>query len=202
MIDAFQAAFGPTICPDAPQEPPPLWDGAAVAGYAEIMSAFAGATCQGGLYRLHTAESSALAEALVTRAFPRYRGRLVCVGVDWLGRQYALDRRHTHPEHPAEPLLLSFDPEADIPDPEPTSFGLFHTGAGLESCSPERWSAWAAANPDAVPLILTHCVGLRVPLFLGGADAPANMAVLDIAVYWRGIVAQIRQMAELPPLPD
>lgn len=196
MIDQFRSAFGPIALPDTPQEPPPLWDEAHVAGYQELMTAFAGATCQGGLYRLHTAASAAEAERLVTEAFPRYRDRLVCVGVDWLGRQYALNRRRPHPADPNEPLLLSFDPEADSPDPEPSTFAGFHAGDGVASCSRDRWSDWSAQNPESTPLAHADCVGLRVPLFLGGVDAHANMAVVNTAAYWRGIVSQLRYFLE------
>jgi hypothetical protein len=49
------------------------------------------------------------------------------------------------------------------------------------------------AHPD--------CVGLRVPHFLGGADAPANMVVVNTAAYWRGIVSHLRYLMEMPALP-
>ena len=202
MIDEFRAAFGPIDLPGTPQAPPPLWEEARVVGYRDIMTAFAGATCQNGLYRLHTAASAAEAERCVTQAFPRYRDRLVCVGVDWLGRQYALNRRRPHPADPNEPLLLSFDPEADGADPEPTTFAGFHAGAGVESCSRERWRAWSAANPTQCPLAHADCVGLRIPLFLGGSDTPTNMAIVNTAAYWRAIVSQLRYLAEMPPLTD
>lgn len=199
MIDQFLGAFGPIELPDAPQQPPPLWEDAHVAGYRDIMTAFAGATCQNGLYRLHTAESAAEAEGDVTQAFPRYRNRLVCVGVDWLGRQYALNRRRPHPADPNEPLLLSFDPEADGADPEPSTFAGFHAGEGVDSCSRDRWRGWSSANPELSLLAHSDCIGLRIPLFLGGADAPANMAVVNTAAYWRAIVSQLHYLAEISP---
>lgn len=200
VIDQFLSAFGPIDTPDVPQDPPPLWEDAQVAGYRDIMTAFAGATCQNGLYRLHTAASAAEAERVVTEAFPRYRDRLLCVGVDWLGRQYALNRRRPHPADPSEPLLLSFDPEADGADPEPSTFAGFHAGEGIDSCSRERWREWSAANLNDYPLAHADCVGLRIPLFLGGADIPANMAVVNTAAYWRAIVSQLRYLAEMAPL--
>lgn len=205
MIDQFLAAFGPISPPPSPQEPPPLpplWEGGNVAGYAELMGAYAGATCRNGLYRLHTAASAAEAAASVALAFPRYRNRLAMVGVDWLGRHYALHIRLANPADANEPLLISIDPEGEQADPEPGTFADFHTGDGVQSCSPARWEAWAVAHPDLIPLASGSCVGLRVPIFLGGTDTPANMAVLDTATYWRAVIAQLRQLAELPPLRE
>ena len=201
MLDQFRSTFGPITLPNTPQEPPPLWEDARVAGYREIMTAYAGATCQNGLYRLHTAATATEAERFVTQAFPKYRDRLVCIGVDWLGRQYALNRRRPHPADPSEPLLLSFDPEADGADPEPCTFAGFHAGEGVASCSRERWQEWTIHNPDHSPLAHTDCIGLRIPLFLGGADAPANMAVVNTAAYWRGIISQLSFLAEMSMPP-
>lgn len=202
MIDQFGSAFGPIFMPDTSRQPPALWAGAQVVGYYEIMTAFAGATCQNGLYRLHTAASAAEAERFITEAFPRYRDRLVCVGVDWLGRQYALNRRRPHPADPGEPLLLSFDPEADGADPEPSTFAGFHAGEGVDSCSRDRWRAWSATNPNDSLLAHADCVGLRIPLFLGGADTPGNMGVVNTAAYWRAIVSQLRYLAEMSPIDN
>jgi hypothetical protein len=59
------------------------------------------------------------------------------------------------------------------------------------------WKQWREINPTE--LAFTECVGYKVPLFLGGADALANLEVLDLSVYVE-ICGQLRNKTRtLPP---
>ncbi len=51
-------------------------------GYEEFMRDYAGATFNGGLYRVHTLENRARWTHLIEEAHPRYKGRISAFGCD------------------------------------------------------------------------------------------------------------------------
>jgi hypothetical protein len=70
----------------------------------------------------------------------------------------------------------------------PSGFVSFHDEEFVdyrnEALASEFFASWATANPGAVPLQASECVGYRVPLFLGGRDTVDNLEVTDFDVYW------------------
>jgi len=84
----------------------------------DVMVALGGCTFAGGLYRLHTPTSSAIASSMSAAAFPEYEFPLRCFGFDWLGRQFALDPRRGDDLDPEVLLLEPGTGEAlEIPVP-------------------------------------------------------------------------------------
>jgi hypothetical protein len=60
------------------------------------------------------------------------------------------------------------------------------------------FDTWALDHGSALPLAGDHCVGYRVPLFLGGRDTVDNLEVIDLDVYWTTCGQLRRGTLELP----
>jgi hypothetical protein len=114
--------------------------------------------------------------------------------VDWLGRHLALDTGRPGDDGELELLLL--DPGAGEALEIPCGFADFHEQELVEhadaALASDFFRAWAAANARELPLAVDHCVGYRVPLFLGGADVIDNVELTDTSTYWE-LMAQLRQ---------
>jgi hypothetical protein len=73
--------------------------------------------------------------------------------------------------------------------------GLPRAGTGRarrRGLASDFFRAWAATNARELPLAPTHCVGYRVPLFLGGADDVDNLELTDTCTHWQ-LMAQLRR---------
>lgn len=95
----------------------------AAEGYAEFAAEFAGASFEGGLYRVHDEQSGPKSKVLVSTAFPDFADRAWPFGYDWLGRQFALD---TGRMVDGEPLALLMEPGTGEVLEVPVSFASFH----------------------------------------------------------------------------
>ncbi|MDP9440902.1 MAG: DUF1851 domain-containing protein [Actinomycetota bacterium] len=159
--------------------------GLEVDGFADLMGRAAGCRFEQGLYRLHDARGAARADELVAKAFPEFARRSRCFGVDWLGRQFALDVGRVED---SEPLVLMLEPGTGEALEIPASFVSFHdeelVDFANEALAREFFEQWAEVNSMLLPLAAGHCVGYRVPLFLGGTDDVSNLELIDLDVYW------------------
>ena len=159
----------------------------------DVMATLGGCTFAGGLYRLHTPRSSAVASSMAAAAFPEYEFPLRCFGFDWLGRQFALDPRRGRA---MDPEVLMLEPGTGEGLEIPVSISTFHdeelvnyTDAALASNFFAEWQ-----TEDRRDLPFDKCVGYKVPLFLGGEDAISNLEITDIDVYW-SLMGQLRLAA-------
>ncbi|HEX6595710.1 MAG TPA: T6SS immunity protein Tdi1 domain-containing protein [Acidimicrobiales bacterium] len=191
--------FASQYQPDAPcgASPPPLPRSLAAGGFDEFMARFAGCVFEGGLYRIHTRDSSAVANRWVADAYPEFAARAHCFASSWMGNQFALDRERTGKG--GENLVLLLEPGTAMGLEVPTSFAEFHDDELVDesdaALAAPFFREWAAANPGTVPLAPSDCVGYKVPLFLGGADTVDNLEVIDLDVYWT-LTAQLRRQVE------
>ncbi len=64
--------------------------GGAAGGIWGLFAAIGGGMFGGGIYRIHTPESSKKGTALAGECFPNATPDFTCFGFDWLGRQFAL----------------------------------------------------------------------------------------------------------------
>jgi hypothetical protein len=105
---------------------------------------------------------------------------------DWLGRLFAADSSRTNPD--GEPQVLMLEPGTGEALEVPVSVSALHTSELLEAAdalvAEPFYRAWRQATDDRQPLLLTECVGYRVPLFLGGSDDESNLERTDMDVYW------------------
>lgn len=155
-----------------------------VAGYVEFSERYAGCSFEGGLYRVHDASTGPLGLRVLHDAFPGSRERATPFAYDWLGRQFAVDTARLEG---AEPLILLLEPGTGQALEIPLTFARFHEqldGLREPALANGFFLEWAEANPAAVPLAPTQCVGYGVPLFLGGEDVVSNLEIIDFDVYW------------------
>jgi Domain of unknown function (DUF1851) len=164
----------------------------------DVLEMLAGATFEGGLYRLHNRASATALRPTVELAFPAHRGQIWLFGFDWLGRQFALDASRTKGK---EPLVLLLEPGTGEALEIPATLAEFHESTLIHeteaALAESFFRTWRSNAPNG-SLDHSQCAGYRVPLFLGGRDEVDNLEVTGLAVYW-GLLAQlIRRVSGLP----
>ena len=171
-----------------------------VDGFTELMSVAGGWTFGKGLYRLHSVGSGTIGQQALDSAFPEFAGRVSVFAFDWLGRQFAIDFAR---ELNGQPLLMMFEPGTSEALEIPLPFSEFHneelTAFHDEVLASGFFESWAIANAGSTPLGFSDCVGLTIPLQLGGSDTEENLEVVDFEVYW-DLLAQIRASTHNSPV--
>ena len=189
MFDSFGQHFGP----DAGMTSTP-WREKQLAradGYEEFTDRYAGRSFEGGLYRVHSETSGPRSLEIVSESFPQFSRRACPFAYDWLGRQFALDGAR---DQSGEALILMLEPGTGQALEIPLTFRAFHEKLDElrePALANHFFTQWSEANPTALPLRLSDCVGYRVPLFLGGKDFVDNLEVIDLEVYWT-LTGQLR----------
>lgn len=168
------------------------------ADFERLVTECGGTTVHGGLYRIARAGDVDLLTAAMEGVFPKYRGRIVVFGYDWLGRCFATDNRRSDGD---EPEILMMEPGAGEVMQVPGSVRAFHE-VGIDEYADDAFALpffeeWRAQ--DSNELELAECVGYRVPLFLGGSDDVDNLERGDLEVYL-DICGQV--LNETDELPD
>lgn len=190
-FDRFYATYSVTAEPAG--SPSALPAGLTVLGWQDLMSRWAGATFADGVYRLHDADTATRFTRMVGDAFPEHASAIHVFAGDWLGRQFALDRRRV--DATGEPQILLLEPGTGEALEIPVTFATFHDEELVDEAdaavAASFFAAWKRAHPELVPLEASRCVGYRVPLFLGGSDDLDNLGVCDVEVYW-GLTSQLR----------
>ncbi|MBB6626240.1 DUF1851 domain-containing protein [Nocardioides sp. KIGAM211] len=125
-------------------------------------------------------------EGLALNAFPAFSERVQCFAVDWLGRQFAVDR--SRPDRDGQPQILMLDVGVGEVLEMPGSLRDFHESELIDyhdaALASSYYSQWRRDSGDTAPLTSTECVGYRIPLFLGGVDDTSNLERSDADVYW------------------
>lgn len=167
-----------------------LWDAGplpSIAGYADLARQAAGLPLCGGLLRLAGAREGRLASKFIREGFPEFAPVAVPFAIDWIGRVVALD-----PSRP--PGLLLIEPGSAEAFEIDESFADFFNVDVVDDpdvfLAADLFRDWQAAD-GGVPGA-GECVGFKVPLFLGGHGAAANLELADLEVYW-SFTAQMRQ---------
>ncbi|RFC50095.1 MAG: protein of unknown function (DUF1851) [Verrucomicrobia bacterium] len=164
-----------------------------VPGLGAVFSELGGRTYNHGLYRvLHSKQVAAAIQAMES-VFPEYRDRIVPFGFDWLGRHFASDLKRVEN---GQPLVLMLEVGAGEAMEIPASVTDFHNTELVDyaddALAAPFWRQWRSLHP--ADLAFADCVGYKVPLFLGGADAVDNLEVIDLEVYVE-ICGQLRRKA-------
>lgn len=163
-------------------------------GYADLAERVAGLPLCGGLLRLVGLGEGRLASEFIREGFPEFAARAVPFAVDWIGRVVALDQARL-------PGLLLIEPGSAAAFEIDESFADFFNVDLVDDpdtfLAADLFRDWQAAGgglPGA-----GECAGFKVPLFLGGAGAAANLELSDLDVYW-SFAAQLRAGTRgLPP---
>jgi len=150
------------------------------AGFQELMSCFQETQFGKGEYRLHNIKEIQKWNEIVSIAFPEIRGKIECFGSDWLGRQFA-----TYYETKECEKVLIFEPGTGYILEIPGDFENFHNNVLMNNYNAcvaiDFFERWLKENKK---ILLTQCVGYKVPLFLGGDDNIENLELIDMEVYW------------------
>jgi hypothetical protein len=140
----------------------------------------AGATLESGLLRFHNENSYTL---VINDVRARYGDGFRPFCFDWMGRQLALT---TAGDTAVLDIGWNDVLVADVSLAE--FFGAVLEEEGEDLVRADLWDEWRLE--DAVALEFDECVGYKVPIFLGGADATANLERTNLGVYW-GITSQL-----------
>ncbi|MFG2818884.1 hypothetical protein ACGFX4_05590 [Kitasatospora sp. NPDC048365] len=159
-----------------------------------VLGPMGGTTLADGLYRFHTADSAASANAACAELVPGFAERYGVFAFDWLGREFAVnteDGTVAAVDFGSDEFLeseLSLDEWHDVVAAEADDLLLL-----------AQYLEWRAANPQTGPLAFDQVVCHRHPLFLGGADEVDNLELSDKDVH-RTLFTQIAvQVRDLPP---
>jgi hypothetical protein len=152
-----------------------------------------GKSFNGGLYRtVHVADMRLWVER-IHFAFPTFSPPAVCFGYDWMGRAFALESGRSEDGLPG---VLMFDVGGGDAFEIPANLITFHDSEIIKSAEPalainlyETWRAPGGAAPA-----YDKCIGLRVPLFLGGEEDVGNLEAGDLDVYWTIFGQALRQV--------
>jgi len=154
-----------------------------VADIVEFMDSFGGKTFLNGLYRIHKNEDIAKWNKILKNSFPKFKNEIQVFGYDWLGRNFALDKKRN--------IVLIFEPGTGEILNTQESFVNFHNNEipqYHDACLASNFfDEWFKSNNN---FILPHnkCVGYKVPLFLNGDDNIENLEISDMEVYWEIIM--------------
>jgi hypothetical protein len=168
------------------------------AGVTRFLATHAGGSYADGLYRIHDCAAMPKWTQVVEEAFPDFRNRLFCFGLDWLGRMFALDfaRRDN-----GQWLVLMLEPGTGMALEIPVGFMEFHDGELVryqnEALAVELFNAWRTSGGESPGF--AECIGYQTPLFLNGSDTLDNLALTDLEVYWSiagQLLAKVRQLPE------
>ena len=166
-------------------------------GVEELFAELGGAVFGEGAYRIHDPAHVSEWTDLAVAAFPQLEGKALCFASDWLGRQFGLS---TDPERSSRLAVVLIDVHWDEVVSTNHELDQFHET--LLASDPElalalqRYARWRGSG-GAIPAP-KQCVDFTVPLYVGGADDLANMAINDMEVVW-GIGSQLlRQVRGLP----
>lgn len=162
-------------------------------GLKYFFDTLGGKSFNGGLYRtVHPADLHFWRERLQL-AFAGYERQVVCFGYDWLGRVFGVAWER---EEEGRPDVLMFDLASGDVFEIPANLITFHDSEIIKSAEPalavslyEKWRASGGAAPA-----YDKCIGLRVPLFLGGEEEVDNLEACDLDVYWSIFGQVLRQV--------
>jgi len=153
--------------------------------YQDYFDYLGGMQFGGGLFNAFRLEDIPKWKGYLVDAFPRLEGKILPFGYTWDGVCYCVDVRDGKiivcdvgaGEITVIPHSMMHFLNKDIP----ASFG-----------EPENildFKEWISENGQ---ISYGSCAGLRIPLFLDGAEENSNREISDMEVYW-GVFGQIKR---------
>ena len=167
------------------------------ADFVSCLEQLGGKTFRHGLYRVFRGDQIEDATSAIQRVFPEYRENIVAFGYDWLGRHFAIDKRRMEG---GRPLVLMLEVGTGQAMQIPVPIMEFHNTELVEyaddALAQKFFQQWRAVHSD--PIDSDHCVGYKIPLFLGGSDTLDNLELIDLSVYVE-ICGQLRNKIKTLP---
>jgi hypothetical protein len=124
----------------------------------------------GGLYKIHSLGSSLYWSMLISNYFPKYTGKILPFGFDWMGRQFCIDKVNGK-------LIFMFDP-ATAEDFEVHTTLVEFLNSDLvndrDNTVSETQFHEALQYLGLSKIQYHECLGYKIPLFLSGEDKITN----------------------------
>lgn len=146
----------------------------------ELLETCGGRVYDKGLYSVYDFKQSRIWASELSVYFPHYNSQFLPFGHDWMGRQFCLSTAKANHIH-------IFDPGSFEDLYVEVSLYDFHN----ELLTADKHDFFASDLFEAGLSELrlsgvgsSQCLGLKIPLFLGGEDEPSNYSVSDLQVYW------------------
>jgi len=166
-------------------------------GYARPLEKYSDMGFDGGIYYLYGGTAINAWTELIGRAFPTFRGRVLCFGRDWMGNHFCLDKQRSES---GEPLVLLFEVGTGKVLELPATYESFHSSLSIQHAdavfAESLYRRWKALHPE--PIRIEECVGYVVPLFLGGKDDVENLEKSNLSVYWHLMTELLAKTNDLP----
>lgn len=161
-------------------------------GVVEFFKSYEGCTFNNGLYRIHLIDKIEYWNSVVTETFPSFRGYIDCFGYDWLGRQFAIERRALSQN---KSTILIFDVGSNLSLRVPCSFHDFHEIEMINYCNDVFYSDFFLQAKNLIDNDLPYdkCFYCEIPTFLQGEYSINNLKVMSTEVYWHIYGQLLRQ---------
>lgn len=148
-----------------------------------FLESYNGQSFGGGIYRVHDMDKIVKWTRIAEEFHPGLKDKIICFAYDWLGRQFALDFRRIVSN---KPQILLLEPGTGQALEIPCDFESFHEQEIVRNhiacLASDFYSSWVNVNDEELQTY--HCIGYKVPLFLGGSDTIENLEKSDMEVYW------------------
>lgn len=144
----------------------------------EFLERTAGKVFLNGLYTIFKKEDAEKWNRIIGEYFPDSKGNFSALGHDWMGKAFVIANGSN--------MIYMFDPEERKCYATDMDLAAFHDELADDTdgmLAAEYFRQWAAKNPHKT-IRYGECVGLIVPLCLGGRDEIDNLEVIDMEVYW------------------
>lgn len=202
MFERFESAYTPDehSVPSSREGADVPSRHAEVDGLLAFLALYAGKSFNNGLFRVHRWEDLARWKELVTEAWPEAESHVSCLGSSAFGDQFLVTSR------PAprlginnNALIAQIDMDSVLyTDMEFTDFCeheiVDHPEAALTA---DNYRAWLASGGPAPRH--HQCIGMKKPMFLGGADdLGSNCEIIDMEVHWAVTAPLARAARGLP----
>lgn len=160
--------------------------------YRTFVIGFGGIQFGRGLFTVLDKANALVLEKKLGYAFPEYKGAFRLFGFDWMGRCFAVPADN-------EDKVIVFDPGVFEAYDVSLGFRDFVNKAipmsTNECLSSDAFISWYKATGETPAE--GSCIGYKIPLFLGGADAIDNFETVNMEEYWDIITKAGRKLRGL-----
>lgn len=147
--------------------------------YKDFVKKFGGKQFAQGLFSAFTQDDIKRMEKHVYKAYPKFDGKVMLFGYDWLGRIFGLSKKK------GNEIVLMFEigtlDVLEIPCDFLTFLNDEIPNYHSECFASGYFDQWKSIGS---PPNYGRCIGYKIPLFLGGEDTLVNMENSDLDVYW------------------
>ena len=156
--------------------------------YREFILQLGGKSFGSGLFFSLSKENLKTWTENVSEAFPKFDGKVLPFGYDWLGRCFGIDLR----EGSYGKVMMFEIGTLDVLEIPCSFLELLNKEIPQysDACLAENYyKQWRECSGKIIKY--GRCAGYKIPLFLGGEDAIGNLEDSDLDVYW-SVLTQVK----------